>query len=132
MYNRESFQERVQQDVEAEPSELDKPEGDVYEDEDDFEADPLGLAASGAADEDEADDEDLEEDRASPLAEDAPIRQRPAVKHKPLVENGGSDVSMMSQNDRRREFPSVPPARAIRRKIAPRKPASSTRVRSPR
>lgn len=140
-YDRESYGERsrdrlgeesVGGEIEEEPNDLDQPEG-LFDD-DELEGEALEIDG-----EELEDDED--EDRASPLAEDAPPQRRgrsasksgvrgPASRELEQEEpgyelasalqdeddledspgvrtSGGSDVAVMSQSDRRREFPSV-------------------------
>jgi len=135
-YDRESYGERsrdrlgedsVGGEIEEEPNELDQPEG--LED-DDLEEDELGIEGEELDDEGEASEDDDGEEPASPLAEDAPPRGRKKaeeleeeergyalaasiededdIEDSPGVRtSGGTDVAVMNQSDRRREFPTV-------------------------
>lgn len=153
---RRSEPESLRSEVEEEPSDLDKPEVDAFEDLEDDE----DLAVAGVEIDDEGDDD--EEEAASPLAEDAPQpkrskreidaldpRDRAAYMKASALEleqdedtesaavvleedelddspgvrtSGGSDVAMMSQSDRRREFPSSRAGSAKRRAKPARRP----------
>lgn len=106
----------VRDEVEVEPTDLDEPAGgyaaaEAFDDDEDGEG--LDIQA-----EEEGDEED-DEEPASPLAEDAPIR-RLRVRT-----SGSADIAAMSQRDRRREFPSVPG-----RKVAGSRRVKKTLARS--